>query len=167
MGYHEHKQHDVTSVKCALLIISDSRTIENDKSGTYIKDRLAASHHSVISYKIIPNDASAILEAVNNILNEVDVDVIITSGGTGISHRDVTVDTLIPICEKHIEGFGELFRQLSYKQIGAGSIMSRATAGLSKGKIIICLPGSLSAVTLAIDKVLLPEIGHLVREAKR
>jgi molybdenum cofactor biosynthesis protein B len=93
--------------------------------------------------------------------------VIITSGGTGASHRDVTVDTIEPMLEKRLEGFGELFRYLSYQEIGTGSILSRAIAGIIKGKVILCFPGSLNAATLVMDKIILPEIGHLVREAMR
>ncbi len=93
--------------------------------------------------------------------------VIITSGGTGISRRDVTVETISSKFEKKIDGFGELFRFLTYQQIQTGSIMSRATAGVIKGKVIICLPGSLGAVSMAMDKIILPEIGHMVREAQR
>ncbi|MFH0769372.1 MAG: molybdopterin-binding protein, partial [Chloroflexota bacterium] len=92
---------------------------------------------------------------------------IIVSGGTGLSHRDVTVETIYPILEKRLDGFGELFRSLSYQEIGTGSIMSRAIAGVARGKVILCLPGSLAAVKLAMDKIILPEIGHLVREATR
>ncbi len=96
-----------------------------------------------------------------------ELQVIITSGGTGVSHRDITVETISPILEKKLDGFGELFRSLSYQEIGTTSIMSRAIAGVVGGKVILCLPGSPEAAKLAMDKVILPEIGHLVREATR
>lgn len=96
-----------------------------------------------------------------------ELQVIITSGGTGVSHRDVTIETISPILEKRLDGFGELFRSLSYQEIGTGSIMSRAIAGVARGKVILCVPGSLGAVNLAMEKIILPEIGHLVREATR
>jgi len=120
-----------------------------------------------MSYCILKNDAEAIKEKIDELLGEEEIQVIITSGGTGLSHRDVTVDTISPILEKKLVGFGELFRVFTYQEIGTGSIMSRAVAGVAKGKVILCLPGSLGAVTLAMDKIILPEIGHLVREATR
>ncbi|UCE97920.1 MAG: molybdenum cofactor biosynthesis protein, partial [Dehalococcoidia bacterium] len=109
----------------------------------------------------------AIRKKMNDLLGKDDLEVIITSGGTGISRRDVTVETIMPFLDKKIDGFGELFRYLTYQQIRTGSIMSRAMAGTTKGKVIICLPGSLGAVNLAIENIILPEIGHMVREAKR
>jgi molybdenum cofactor biosynthesis protein B len=104
---------------------------------------------------------------INELIKQDTVQVIITSGGTGLSHKDVTIDTIKPMLEKKLDGFGELFRQLTYQELGTASIMSRATAGVINGKIIICFPGSLGAATLAMDKIILSEIGHLVREATR
>jgi molybdenum cofactor biosynthesis protein B len=101
------------------------------------------------------------------LINQSDVQVVITSGGTGLSHKDVTVDTVQAMLEKKLDGFGELFRSLTYQELGTGAIMSRATAGVINGKIIICFPGSLGAASLAMDKIIIPEIGHLVREATR
>ncbi len=118
-------------------------------------------------YAILKNDAEAIRNKIDEFLGQEELQVIITSGGTGASHRDVTVDTIYPILEKKLDGFGELFRFLTYQEIGTGSIMSRAIAGVTQGKVILCLPGSLGAVTLAMDKIILPEVGHLVREATR
>ena len=100
-------------------------------------------------------------------LGQEGLQVIITSGGTGVSHRDVTIETVLPILEKKLDGFGELFRSLSYQEIGTASIMSRAIAGVAGGKVILCLPGSLGAANLAMDRIILPEIGHMVREATR
>ena len=100
-------------------------------------------------------------------MRQEELQVIITSGGTGGSHRDVTVDTISPILQKRLEGFGELFRFLTYQEIGTPSIMSRAIAGVTAKKVILCLPGSIGAASLAMDKIILPEIGHLVREVTR
>jgi molybdenum cofactor biosynthesis protein B len=167
MGYQEHKKFEAKNLGCAVIIISDSRTEKNDESGKLIKQRLTDNGHSIYYYSILKNDAPTIKSKILELIRQDNLQVIITSGGTGLSKRDVTVDTVQPMLEKLLEGFGELFRSLSYQDIGAGSIMSRAIAGVIDSKIIICIPGSLGAVTLAIDKIILPEIGHMVREATR
>jgi molybdenum cofactor biosynthesis protein B len=167
MGYHEHKRLEVKNINCAVLIISDSRTEENDESGNLIKQRLVDKGHHVAFYTILKNDAQTIKNNITALLKQDKVQVIITSGGTGLSKRDVTVDTIQPMLEKKLDGFGELFRNLTYQELGTGSIMSRAIAGVANAKVIICIPGSLGAATLAMDKIILPELGHLVREATR
>ena len=167
MGYHEHKTHDNKSVGCAVLVTSDSRTAETDESGKLIKQRLFDCGHKVVYYTILKNNAQAIKNKITELLKQDDVQVIITSGGTGLSHKDVTVDTIQPMLQKTLDGFGELFRHLTYQELNTASIMSRAIAGVINGKVIICFPGSLGAATLAMDKIILPEIGHLVREATR
>ncbi|MDP2920063.1 MAG: MogA/MoaB family molybdenum cofactor biosynthesis protein [Dehalococcoidia bacterium] len=167
MGYHEHKHLAIKNVSCAVVTTSDSRTEKEDESGKLIKDRLVASGHKVAYYGILKNDAVAIRTTIVELLQREDVQVIITSGGTGLSHRDVTVDTLTSLLEKKLDGFGELFRHLTYQEIGAGAVLSRALAGVTNGKVIICIPGSLGAATLAMDKIIIPEIGHMVREATR
>ena len=167
MTYKEHKQQSPKSISCSVVIISDTRTEQNDESGQYITNVLKNNDHIVLSYSLLKNDADAIIKKMNDLLGQDSLEVIITSGGTGISRRDVTVETIMPFLEKKIDGFGELFRYLTYQQIRTGSIMSRAMAGTAKGKVIICLPGSLGAVNLAMENIILPEIGHMVREAKR
>ena len=167
MGYHEHKTHENKTVGCAVLVTSDSRTEETDESGKLIKQRLLDKGHKVVYYTILKNDAAVLKNKIIELIKQEEVQVIITSGGTGLSHKDVTVDTVQSMLEKQLDGFGELFRQLTYQELGTASIMSRATAGIINGKVIICFPGSLGAVTLAMDKIILPEIGHLVREATR
>ena len=167
MGYHEHKHSALESVNCAVVIVSDSRTEQDDESGKLIKQRLADNGHHVLFYGILKNDTDAIKAKIGELVKQEGVQVIITSGGTGASHRDVTVDTIEPMLEKCLDGFGQLFRHLTYQEIGTGSILSRALAGIIKGKVLLCFPGSLNAATLAMDKIILPEIGHLVREATR
>lgn len=167
MGYHEHKQAAPKSVNCAVLIISNSRTEQNDESGKLIMQALEENGHSVASYCILKNDAAPIRKKLDELLAEESLQVIITSGGTGISHLDVTVETVTPYLEKKLDGFGELFRFLTHQELGSGSILSRAIGGVAKGKVILCLPGSVGAVSLAMKKIILPEIGHLVREATR
>ena len=120
-----------------------------------------------MAYEILKNDSDAVKSKVKELVGQEELQVIITSGGTGVSHRDVTVETVSGILDKKLDGFGELLRSLSYQQIGRASIMSRAIAGVINGKIIISIPGSLGAASLAIDSIILPEIGHMVREATR
>ncbi|MFC2033950.1 molybdenum cofactor biosynthesis protein B [Chloroflexota bacterium] len=167
MGYKEHKHESPKNLNCAVVIVSDSRTEQDDESGKLIKQKLSQNGHQVLSYFLLKNELDSILEKVNELLEIKELQVIIISGGTGVSHRDVTIETITPILDKKLDGFGELFRLLTYQEIGTTSIMSRAVGGVTKGKVILCLPGSTGAVSLAMDKVILPEVGHLVREATR
>ncbi len=167
MGYQEHKHTSPKNVNCAVLIISNSRTEQNDESGKLIIKALKENGHRVVSYCILKNDADPIRKKLDELLADESLQVIITSGGTGISHLDVTVETISPLLEKKLDGFGELFRFLTYQELGSGSILSRAIGGVARGKVILCLPGSVGAVSLAMEKIILPEIGHLVREASR
>ena len=167
MSYQEHREKAPRSVNFAVLTISDSRTEADDESGRLIMEKLKENGHRVLSYALLKNEAEAIEKKIRELLGQEELQVIITGGGTGASHRDVTVETISRIMEKKLDGFGELFRFLTYEEIGTASIMSRALAGVKGGKIIICLPGSLGAARLAMDKIILPEIGHMVREATR
>ncbi|UCD09706.1 MAG: molybdenum cofactor biosynthesis protein MoaB [Dehalococcoidales bacterium] len=166
MSHLEHKELSPQAVSCAVLIISDSRTEKTDESGKYLTEKLEDTGHTVVDYALLKNDPEAIKKKLEELLNQ-DIQVIIASGGTGVSMRDVTVETVTPMLDKMLDGFGELFRTLSYTEIGTASIMSRAIAGVISGKIIVCVPGSLAAVKLALDKIILPEVGHMVREATR
>ncbi len=167
MSYQEHKQKAPQSVSCAVLTISDTRTERDDESGMLIRQKLSQNGHQVLSYAILKDEAASLKKKVFELLSHEELQVIITNGGTGVSHRDITVDTIYPILEKELNGFGELFRLLTYQEIGTASIMSRAIGGVARGKVILCLPGSPDAAKLAMDKIILPEIGHLVREATR
>ena len=167
MGHLEHKREAPKSVSCAVLTISDTRTEATDESGKLIKQKLSENGHQVKVYSVLKNEADAIESKVRELLSKDETQVIISTGGTGAGSRDITVDVISSVIEKKLDGFGELFRQLTYQQIGTSSIMSRATAGVARGKVIICLPGSTGAINLAMDEIILPEIGHLVREATR
>ena len=167
MSYQEHKEKAPQKVSCAVLTISDTRTEQDDESGKLITEKLSQNGHRVMFYSVLKNEADSIKRKIDELLRQEELQVIITSGGTGVSHRDITVDTISPILEKKLDGFGELFRFLSYQEIGTASILSRAIAGAAGGKVILCLPGSLGAANLAMDKIILPEIGHMVREATR
>ncbi|MFC1957959.1 molybdenum cofactor biosynthesis protein B [Chloroflexota bacterium] len=167
VSYQEHKEKAPRSVNCAVLTISDSRTEENDESGKLIRQKLSQNGHKVLSYAVLKNEAESIKKKISELLRQEELQVIITSGGTGVSHRDITVETIYPILEKEMDGVGELFRFLTYQEMGTVSIMSRAMAGVAGGKVILCFPGSTGATSLAMDKIILPEIGHMVREATR
>ena len=166
MGYDDHKHISPRSVSCAVLIISDSRTEKTDESGKLILKLLEDNGHTVSSFDLLKNDAAAIRTRLTEIFDQ-DVQLIITSGGTGASSRDITIETVTAMLDKKLDGFGELFRYLTYQEIGTGSVLSRAMAGTSYGKVIVCLPGSINAVRLAMEKIILPEMGHMVREASR
>jgi len=167
MGYQEHKKESPQNAAFAVLVVSDSRTMETDKSGKLIIEYLKSNGHCVFSYQIIKNDTAMLKVEFEKLVKSEGLDAIITSGGTGISSRDITTDTIAPLLQGKLDGFGELFRSLTYQEIGTPSIMSRALGGVANGKIIFCLPGSLGAARLAMEKIILPEIGHLMWEVGR
>lgn len=167
LGYEEHKRRTAErKVKCAVLTISDTRTEDTDESGKIIAEELRGGGHAISHYKIVRNDLDIISQTLHELLESEDVEAILTSGGTGISRHDLTIEAAEQLMEKKLNGFGEIFRSLSYKEIGSGAIMSRAMMGVAKGKVIACMPGSRKAVGLAM-KILLPELGHILWEAKR
>ena len=167
MGYREHKAKSRRSVKVAIVVVSDSRTRDTDESGLAAKRLLEEGGHTVSEQILVRNDESAIERTVEGLLANPNVDAVITIGGTGISRKDITVETLSRMTEKQLSGFGELFRMMSYEEIGTGALMSRSTAGIARGKVVICLPGSKSAVELAVSRIIVPEIGHMVTEATK
>ena len=167
MGYTEHKALSPAVANCYILTISDTRTEATDTSGRAIFDLLFAGGHQVAGRKIVRDEPDEVLAAITEQMNKPGVQVIITTGGTGITARDTTCETITRLLDKRLDGFGELFRMLSYQEIGSAAIMSRAVGGLAKGKVILSLPGSEAAVRLAMTKLILPELGHLVREASR
>ena len=139
-------------------------TENNDISGKLIKDALK-ENNNLVFYSIIPDDAGLLISTVNHIIEEYNVDIIITTGGTGIGPRDITIETLKDVFDKELNGFGEIFRYESYKELGTGAILSRATSGVYKGKLIVSMPGSPNAVSLGL-KIILPELRHLVKHLK-
>jgi molybdenum cofactor biosynthesis protein B len=162
MAVTEHKDKAHRVVRCAVITASDTRTVDTDTSGKKIKDLLTAQQHVVTSYQILKDEPTQISAAVRTLLDQADVDAVIINGGTGIAPRDTTFEAIQGILEKEISGFGELFRMLSYQDIGSAAMMTRATAGVAKGKIIISLPGSTGAVELGMTKLVLPELGHML-----
>jgi molybdenum cofactor biosynthesis protein B len=162
MAVTEHKGKAHRAVRCAIITVSDTRTEETDTSGRRIKELLAAHDHPVVAYQILKDEPEQITAAVQALLEQSDVDAIITSGGTGIAPRDTTFEAIQELLEKEITGFGEMFRMLSYEDIGTSAMLTRATAGVANGKVIVSLPGSTGAVELGMSKLVLPELGHMM-----
>lgn len=166
MGYESHKEAaGEPSIRCAIVTVSDTRTEETDKSGSIIREKLETSNHEVVYYTIVPDDTGRIdteLETASAVAQ-----VVIFNGGTGISKRDTTFEVISRRLEKTLPGFGEIFRMLSYDDIGSGAILSRATAGVFGESIVFSIPGSSGAVTLAMDSLIVPELAHLVWEILR
>jgi molybdenum cofactor biosynthesis protein B len=149
-----------------VLTVSDTRTEANDKSGDAISTLLTAAGHSVTGRAIVRDEPSDVVGAVDAQLKNPNVDVVITTGGTGVTSRDSTFEALIELIEKRLDGFGELFRMLSYHDIGPAAMLSRAVAGTARGKFIAALPGSEGAVRLAMTKLLIPELTHVVQQLR-
>ena len=149
------------------MTVSDTRTEETDRGGGAIVELLAQAGHDVAARAIVPDDPGRVKDAIQAGVAAADVDVVITTGGTGITRRDGTYEVVSALIEKRIDGFGELFRALSFQEIGPAAMLSRACAGLAGGTIVISVPGSEHAVRLAMTKLIIPELGHMVREARR
>jgi molybdenum cofactor biosynthesis protein B len=168
MSVSEHKQKAPEQVACAIITVSDTRTRENDKSGAAMHTLLLEKGHSVEFYDIVKDESESISAAVEHAVSNPAIQVILINGGTGIASRDVTIETVSALFDKELVGFGELFRMISYlEDIGSAAILSRATAGTYKGRMIFATPGSTGAVLLAMDKLILPELGHVVRELEK
>jgi molybdenum cofactor biosynthesis protein B len=167
MGVSDHKQHAPKSVRVFVVTVSDSRTEENDTSGRAAKELLTAAGHTVAGYRLLKDEPADVSALLRSIAEQHLADVVITSGGTGVSRRDSTYEAVAALLEKKLDGFGELFRMLSYAEIGSAAMMSRAVAGLYRGVVIFATPGSTAAVKLALEKLILPELGHLVFEKSR
>jgi len=164
---HRHRESAPEHVRLAVLTISDTRTPENDTGGDTIEELMRGAGHEIVERRIVRDDAARIRTELVNLLARPDVDAIITTGGTGISARDTTHEVVDRMLEKKLDGFGEIFRVLSYEEIGAAAILSRAVAGAVGTKLVACLPGSRNAVHLAVEKLLVPEISHVVFELRK
>lgn len=150
------------SARCRVITVSDTRTLETDQSGARAAELLAAAGHSVCERKIVPDERAAIARAVREALDDPATDAVILSGGTGLAPRDVTYETVRELLEKPIDGFGELFRMLSFAEIGAAAMLSRAVGGVTGRTAVFALPGSSKAVELGVTRLIAPELGHLL-----
>ncbi len=162
MGVHEHRAKAKRQVGCAVLTVSDTRTEATDESGARLRAMLVQAGHHVSHHAIVPDDPSRIRDSLQPLFAERAVQAIFLTGGTGIASRDTTFEAVRSLFEKEIEGFGELFRMLSFADIGPAAMLSRATAGIVAGKALFSMPGSTPAVELAMQKLVLPELGHVL-----
>ena len=167
-AYDEHRAAAGQIVaRCAVLTLSDTRSISTDTSGAKIRELLEADGHAVANYQVIPDDPALLATLLESLLDRADVDAVITNGGTGVSRRDATVPVIERAIEQPLPGFGELFRMLSWEQVGSGAMLSRALGGIARAKVLFALPGSSKAVELAMTKLILPELRHLLRELRK
>ena len=164
MSVAEHKEKGKKSVGCFVVTVSDTRDESTDQSGQLIKELLSENGQRLAGYRIVKDEPVEIEALLLEALSRKDVDAVIVNGGTGISPRDGTYAVVSRLLEKRLDGFGEIFRFLSYQDIGSAAIMSRAVAGSAKGKVLISLPGSKGAVDLAMRRLVLPELGHMVSQ---
>ncbi|HVT39859.1 MAG TPA: MogA/MoaB family molybdenum cofactor biosynthesis protein [Gemmatimonadaceae bacterium] len=165
---HRAEGEALAAIRCAVVTVSDSRTVDTDESGALMKRLLEGAGHSVADYALLKNDESRVRDHTRALLARADIDAVLLTGGTGLGSRDRTVEAVRPLLDKELPGFGELFRVVSFQeQIGAAAILSRAVAGGANGKLVVSMPGSRAAVELALTRILLPEFRHAVRELRR
>ncbi|NIB99962.1 MogA/MoaB family molybdenum cofactor biosynthesis protein [Halobacterium sp. R2-5] len=164
---HDHHHHDVDRVGLAILTVSTSRSLDDDPAGDAIAEAFEADGHEVVTRELVRDSYDRVQSGIDNLASRDDVDVVVTTGGTGVTPDDVTVDAAEPLFNKELPGFGELFRRRSYEEIGEKVVATRATAGVTDGVLVFCLPGSENAARLGSEQVVVPEIGHLVGLASR
>lgn len=164
---HAHHEHDLSTVGFAVLTVTSSRTLDDDPAGDAIAAILEDAGHEVITRDLIPDDYDRVQSTADALVNRGDVDAVVTTGGTGVTPDDVTIEAIQPLFEKELPGFGELFRTLSRDEIGTRVIATRATAGVADGVPVFCLPGSENAVALGTTEIVAPQVGHLAGLASR
>ncbi|HEX3358607.1 MAG TPA: MogA/MoaB family molybdenum cofactor biosynthesis protein [Tepidisphaeraceae bacterium] len=168
MAYEQHIQSGSAIVaRCAIITLSDTRGEADDKSGSRIKSLLSNQKHEIAFYQILPDDPQKLDLLLSQLIGRNDIDAILTNGGTGVSKRDQTIEVIERQLTLLLPGFGELFRMLSYQQIGSGAMLSRAIGGIAKDKLLFAMPGSTKAVELAMTRLILPELGHLLGELRK
>ncbi len=167
MSTDAHRATAPDCVRCVVLVISDTRTLDTDTGGRAIAELLTAAGHLVVDRRVLKDDPAPVADLVRELAASGVADAVITTGGTGITHRDSTFEAIDGLLDKRLPGFGELFRMLSFEQVGAAAMLSRACAGACGRMIVLALPGSEKAVRLAMTRLILPELGHLVSEIRR
>ena len=167
MSVHDHRQRAPRAIRVGILTVSDTRSVEDDESGALIRDLALGAGHTVVEHRVLPDDADAVRSLLLGWAADGRFEALLVSGGTGISGRDTTFEAISAILDRRLDGFGELFRALSFQQIGSAAMLSRAVGGIIAGRPIFSMPGSPSAVRLAMEKLILPELGHVVSEATR
>ena len=167
MSVAEHRAQSLSGVACFVLTVSDTRTLATETSGRAIAELLQGAGHVVVGREVVKDEPGDVARVVGEQVSRGEARVIITTGGTGLSTRDSTFEALTSLFSKRIDGFGELFRMISFQEIGSAAMLSRATAGIVNGCALFLLPGSEAAVRLAMTRLILPELGHVVRELGR
>jgi molybdenum cofactor biosynthesis protein B len=163
----QHRREAPQVARCVVITVSDTRTLQTDTGGQTIVDLLQGAGHEVVDRRIIPDEPASMRELLTGYQGRPDVDVILMTGGTGLGSRDQTFETVSSLLTKTLPGYGELFRMLSHQEIGAAAMLSRAVGGLIGRTLLLTMPGSRAGVRLAMERLILPELGHLVREARR
>ncbi|WP_106765984.1 MogA/MoaB family molybdenum cofactor biosynthesis protein [Paenibacillus faecalis] len=163
----EHRQQSPETVSCMILTVSDTRTFETDESGRWMKTALEEAGYRVVKHIIVKDDYNAIRELIYEASSNPEIEALLLTGGTGISNRDSTYEAVSSLIDKELKGFGEIFRFLSYEEIGPSAILSRAIGGTVGNTAVFSMPGSPGAVRLALEKILVPELRHVVREIHR
>jgi len=163
----QHKADAPRVIGCWVLTISDSKTPETDTSGSLIRELVAAAGHRVLGSEIVRDEPTEVQRVIRDVCAHAEVQALLMTGGTGITSRDATFEAVEAMLDKRLPGFGELFRMLSYQEVGGAAMLSRAQMGIARGRIVVSMPGSPNACRLALEKLVLPELGHLVRELSR
>ena len=166
MGVHQHKKEAPKSVTLGIITVSTSRALINDTSGQWISEQVKKMGHSVVFHQVVPDDVEAITVTLRDLIKNINPQVVLMSGGTGITKKDVTIEAVSPLFAKELTAFGPLFAILSMDEIDSAAIMSRATAGVIGNTVVFCMPGSLNACKLACSKLIFPELGHLVKHVR-
>jgi molybdenum cofactor biosynthesis protein B len=163
MSTHEHKKAAPKSVTIGIITVSTTRALAEDKSGLWMNEQAQKQGHKIVSHEVIPDDAERITKTLETVIHNKSPQVILITGGTGITKKDVTIEAVSPLFTKELSAFGPLFAYLSTKQIGSAAILSRATAGVIENAVVFCMPGSLNACKLACTELIFPELGHMVK----
>jgi molybdenum cofactor biosynthesis protein B len=166
MGIKKHKAGAPKKVRIGIVSVSSTRSLADDKSGRWISKRAKKEGHEIVLHLVVPDDTKAIAEIIHKIINDGNAQVVLLTGGTGISSKDVTIEAVRPLFTKELSAFGPLFAQLSFEQIDSAALLSRATAGLIEKTVLFCIPGSLKACKLACKVLIFPELGHLVKHVR-
>lgn len=163
---NQHRHTSPTSIQCGVITVSDTRTVSTDLGGQWLNDALVGAGHQVISREIIPDEPAVMSSLLAQLVGRDDVEAVLLTGGTGIAGRDLTYETIVALLDKKLPGYGELFRMLSYEEIGPAAMLSRAVGGVIRQTVVLTMPGSPAAVEMAMSKLILPELGHLVHQAR-
>jgi molybdenum cofactor biosynthesis protein B len=167
LASHAHGGAGASPARLGLLTVSDTRGPEQDRSGQVARELVERAGHTVAVYAVLPDEPERIADRLGEWLERGDTDAVVVNGGTGVARRDRTYEAVSCLLERRLDGFGELFRMLSWSQVGSAAMLSRAVAGIARGKPLFSLPGSPDAVELALSRLILPELGHLLAELRR